>query len=433
MSKDVGIDAQRSWRLIVRRSAALLAGEGVARIIGFLVVLLLARRLGPDGFGVLVLGLTLVAWFTFVVDSGTELMNVRDIARRPDQFRQIAEQVLGLRLALSVLAVAVFVAGVELFARSDFTRDTVVLFALLLPAIALNLRWMVLGVGGSRAVATGNVVGRVVVLVGAVLLVADAHDIRRVPVLEAVAELTYAAIVLGFVGSRLGWLRPRADLRVWASTLRQSLPLMISGVSRAIIFSFDVIVIGIALGPHDLGIYGVASRPVAFAAGAVGLFSLSFLSAFSATAQRDAATLHGRALRTSVAFCVAFAAALTAAAPLVPFVFGKQYAASVAVLAIIAWRIPLVAFAGLYAAVLIAGDRQKTLMWNSIVAAPVVVCIDIAAVLVFGLLGVAVASIVAAALFLLLNHRSVVRTAPELGASSSMGLTRKSATAADAP
>jgi len=72
VSKDVGIDAQRSWRLIVRRSAALLAGEGVARIVGFLVVLLLARRLGPDGFGVLVLGLTLVAWFTFVVDSGTE-------------------------------------------------------------------------------------------------------------------------------------------------------------------------------------------------------------------------------------------------------------------------------------------------------------------------------------------------------------------------
>jgi O-antigen/teichoic acid export membrane protein len=253
-----------------------------------------------------------------------------------------------------------------------------------------------------------------------------------VPVLEALAELTYAAIVLGFVGSRLGWPRPHANLRVWMSTMRQSLPLMVSGVSRAIIFSFDVIVIGIALGPYDLGIYGVASRPVAFAAGAVGLFSLSFLSAFSATAQRDAAALHGRALRTSVAVCVAIAASLTVAAPLLPFVFGRQYEDSVAVLAIIAWRIPLIAFGGLYATLLVAGDRQKTLMWNSVVAAPVVVAIEVAAVLVFGLLGVAVASIVAAALFLALNHRSVVRTTPELGASS-IGLGRKSATAADGP
>ncbi len=430
MTENISIDARRGWRLIVRRFGALFAGEGAARLVGFFIVLVLARRLGPDGFGVVTLGLTLVAWFAFVVDSGTELLNVREIARRPERFQKIAENVLGLRLVLSVVAVGFFVAGVELFARSDFTRDTVVLFALLLPAIALNLRWMVLGVGGARAVAVGNVVARVVVLLGALLLVADAHDVRRVPLLEAGGELTYAVLVLWFVGGRLGSLRPRADLALWGSTLRQSLPLMVSGVARATIFSFDVIVISLALGPHDLGIYGVASKPVAFAAGAVGLFSLSFLSAYSATAQHDAAVLHGRALRTSLAVCVAFAAALTAAAPLVPFVFGDQYTAGVVVLAVIAWRIPLVAFGGLYAAVLVAADRQTTLMWNSIVAAPVVICIDIAAVLLFGLVGAAVASIAAAGLFFLLNHRSVVRTAPELGASA-VGRTRRSATAAD--
>src|SRR5439155_8069233 len=152
----------------------------------------------------------------------------------------------------------------ELFARSAFTRDTVVLFALLLPAIALNLRWMVLGVGGAKAVAAGNVVGRVVVLVGALLLVIGVHDLKRVPLLEFGAELTYALIVLWMVSGRLGSIRPRADWALWRSMLQQSLPLMVSGVARATIVSFDVIVISLALGPRDLGIYGVASKPVAF-------------------------------------------------------------------------------------------------------------------------------------------------------------------------
>jgi O-antigen/teichoic acid export membrane protein len=430
VNEEIGIDARRGWRLMLRRFAALSAGEGAARLVGFAVVLVLARRLQPDGFGVVTLGLTLVAWFAFVVDSGTELLNVREIARRPAQFNDIAEQVLGLRLALSVVSVGIFIAGVELFARSAFTRDSVVLFALLLPAIALNLRWMVLGVGGAKAVAAGNVAGRIVVLAGALVFVLDIHDLKRVPLLEFSAELTYALIVLWLVGGRLGSVRPRADLALWWSTLRQSLPLMVSGVARATIVSFDVIVISVALGPHDLGIYGVASKPVAFAAGAVGLFSLSFLSAFSATAEDEAAALHGRALFASAAACVALSGALTLAAPLLPIVFGDRYSSGVPVLAIIAWRIPLAAFGGIYASILVATDQRHALMWNSVVAAIVVIAMDIAAVLTFGLIGAAIASIASAGLFLALNHRSVVRATPALGARA-VGRARRSATAAD--
>ena len=414
MSEAATVDAQRGWKMIGRRFAALFAGEGVARAVGFVLVLVLARRLQPDGFGVVTLGLTLVAWFTFVVDSGTELLTVRDIARTPDRFRQIADNVLGLRLALSLVAAVVFVVGVEVFARSVYTRDAVVLFALLLPAIALNLRWMVLGVGGSRGVAVGNVASRVLVLIGALLFVIDPSDVRRVPILETAGELLYALVILVYVSRRVGLIRPGFDFGAWRLTLRQSLPLMASGVARATIFSFDVIVVSLALGPHDLGIYGIALRPVDFAAGAVGLFSLSFLSAFTATTHEDAAALHGRALRVSVAACCALAFMLSLGSLLVPFVFGDEYVAAVPVLAILAWRIPFAALSGMYTSVLVARHRQRTLMWNAVVVVPAAVGLDLAAILLFGLIGAAVASIGVAALFAFVNYRSVARDHPEL-------------------
>jgi O-antigen/teichoic acid export membrane protein len=414
VSPPATVDARRGWKMIGRRFAALFAGEGVARAVGFVLVLVLARRLGPDGFGVVTLGLTLVAWFTFVVDSGTELLNVRAIARAPARFRQIAADVLGLRLALSLVAAVVFVVGVEVFARSVYTRDAVVLFALLLPAIALNLRWMVLGVGGSRGVAVGNVASRVLVLSGALVLVLDPGDVQRVPVLETAGELLYAVVILVYVSRRVGLVRPGFDLGAWRVTLRQSLPLMASGVARATIFSFDVIVVSLALGPRELGIYGVAAKPIIFAGGAITLFSLSFLSAFSATAKEHEAALHERSLRVSfVAGCLA-AVALGVASLLVPFVFGHEYSAAVPVLAVMAWRIPFAALAGMYTTVLVARDRQLALMWNAIVLVPVAVVVDLVAILAFGLIGAAVASIVVAALFFAVNYWSVARAEPAL-------------------
>jgi O-antigen/teichoic acid export membrane protein len=409
------VDAAYGWRMVLRRFSALFAGEVGARVLGFVIVLVLATRLGPTGFGIVTFGLTLVAWFSYVVDAGTEILNVREIARRPDRFRPIAERVLGLRLALSVLAAVLFVAGAWLLARSDVTRSTLVLFALLLPAGALNLRWMVLGVGGSRAIALGLVLSRLLVLASVVLLVVDESEIKRVPVIEAVGALVYALVVLWLVGGGLRRLRPRVDLPAWRDTLRQSMPLMITGFARSAIVSFDIIVIELALGPKDVGIYSLASRHALFITGAVGLFSMAFLSAFSATADEGAAALKGRALRSAFVVSVLVAAALSVGSLVIPYVYGDQYDRSVAVLAVIAWRIPLAVLASIYASILVARDRQVDLMRNSIVVAAFVVCADIAAVLVFGLLGAAAVSIVAGALLYLLNARSVRLAAPELG------------------
>ncbi|HEU0304019.1 MAG TPA: oligosaccharide flippase family protein [Gaiellaceae bacterium] len=405
----VQIDAARGWRTILRRFAALFAGEGAARVIGFVIVLLLARRLGPTGFGIVTFGFTLVAWFSFVADSGTEILNVREIARRPDRFRSIAERVLGLRIALSVVATGLFLLAVLLFARSDLTRSTLVLFALMLPASALNLRWMVLGVGGSRAIALGQVLSRIVVLGGIVLLVADASDIKSVPVLEAVGAYIYALVILVLVGGGIRALRPRVDLPAWRDTLRQSMPLMVSGLARAAVVSFDIILIELALGPRDVGIYGVASKPALFFTGVVGLFSMAFLSAFSATALDSAAALQGRAMKWAFAVGVAVAAVVCVSSLLIPFVFGDAYEEAVAVLAIIAWRIPIAVLSSVYGSVLIARDRQNDVMRNSLLVAGFVVAADLVAVLTVGLLGAAVVSLVAVAFSFVLNRRSALR------------------------
>jgi O-antigen/teichoic acid export membrane protein len=399
---------------VLRRSAALAGGELSARAVGFLVVLVLARRLDPEGLGVVTLGLTLVSMFAIVVDAGTETLTMRDVSRRPDDLKRISERVLGLRLALSVLSAGLFVVGVELFARSEAVKSTVILFAFLLPAIALNLRWIVLGVGGVRSIAAGNLAARVVALIGALLLVGSPEDVQRVPFLELASELTYALAVGVFVFRREGPIRPRVDLAFWRTTLIEGSPLMASAVARSARLLVDVILIEILLGPGDLGIYAVASKPVAVVAGLVGLFAVSFMATFSATSPGAASTVHRRAQRGLIFLCVPAALALGLASPLIPIVFGSEYDESVVVLILVAWRLPFNALGMLYGQVLVVRNRQRRLLLNNVVAAAVVTAAEVPAILAFGLIGAAVVSVAGVAIFALLNYRSVRAEFPEL-------------------
>ena len=396
-----------SWGRVVRSFVALAGGEGVARLFGLAATLILARRLEPTGFGLVTLGITLVGWFGIVVDSGTETLSIRDISRAPDRFREIADSVLGLRLALSIVAAGIYAAGVALFANSSLSRSVLLPFALVMPAVALNLRWMVLGLRQARAIALGNVAARIVFLVGVVTLVYGHSGLLRVPYLQAVSEFAYGVVIILIVARGFGISRPRVDLAGWKQTLRSSSPLMIHGFARSALVTSDLLLIDLLIGPHSLGLYAAASKPALFFAAAIGLFSVSFLATFSTLAAEEALELFRRAARILVGCSVAVAIPLSAGAPLiVPVVFGHRYDGAIGPLAILAWMLPLMALSTPYANALIAGHQQVTLMKNTLVGAAFAVAAGTAGIEIVGIKGGAIVRVASSLLVLWLNYRS---------------------------
>src|SRR3954449_1506039 len=55
-----------TWRILLRSFWTLVAGGGAARDFGLVTMLLLARDLGPDGFGLTAVGIALVYRFAVV-------------------------------------------------------------------------------------------------------------------------------------------------------------------------------------------------------------------------------------------------------------------------------------------------------------------------------------------------------------------------------
>jgi O-antigen/teichoic acid export membrane protein len=399
----------KPWMAVLRSFVALAVGEGAGRLFGLFAVILLARRLGADNFGLITIGLAAISWFAIVVDSGTELMTIRDVSRNPTRFRELADRVVGLRLAVCSAAIVLYVIGVFALSRSVFDRDVLLRFGLVLPAIALNLRWMVLGVRGAKAVAIGNTLARAAILAGVVLFVSGRGDVVRVPYLEAVGEVVYGVVIIAIVARRFGFVRPKIDLEAWRAMLRGGVPLMISGAARTTVITFDVILIGLALGPGSAGNFGAAARVSAFVAATIGLFSVSFLSAYSASDHAQAVGLARWAGRLLFPLGLVVALVLSLGSTvIVPLLYRHGYSSAEPVLSVVAWSIPLSALQMPYATALIAGHRQRVLMRNSVAVAVFMIVADSIAIPLGGIVAAAGIRIASSALGLLLNSRSAV-------------------------
>jgi O-antigen/teichoic acid export membrane protein len=399
-----------TWRALVRRFGVLAVGQVLAQVLGFVAIIVMARRLGPHGFGLVTLGTTLVVWFGVIADAGTEVLNIRDISRRPEHFKRLAEPVLGLRLLLSAAAMLLLF-GASFIASADSSDRLVLwLFALILPMLACNLRWMVLGVGAAKAVAVGNIAGRLLLVIGVLLFVWKLHDTENVPVLQAGAELTYAFVVLFAVSRRFGLIRPRIDVQAWRETLGQSLPLMVNQIARAAVYSVDILLVAVLLGREELGFYGAAAKPVLFLSGALGLFYVSFLTSYSTATSAHAGPLFRRTVVVGTAVTGFVAVAVAVTAPIIVAVFfGHAYDAAALPLALLAFFVPVLAVGGAYGVALIAGHQQASLMRNNVVGAIVNVVANLAVIPVLGIAGAAAVTLASELLILILNYRSATR------------------------
>jgi O-antigen/teichoic acid export membrane protein len=401
---------QPAWRILMRRFVALAGGESGARLLGFVAVTFMARRLSPEGFGLVVLGTTLVTWFRIVMDSGTEVLGVRDVARDPRRFREIAQPILGLRLALSIAAGGLLAGTIALLPAAAADRQAALLFALVLPVVALNLRFMVLGVGKAKAIAVGNIASQAVVVAGVFIFVQSRHDLIVIPAVIAVGELLYAIVVLGALVRRFGFVRPQINLTGWLDLLRSGFPITINNIARAALYSFDLLLIGFVLTRWHVGLYAAAYKPVLFGSGMVSLLSVSALTAYSAESSRGqrAALVRRTALHAGALTAIAALVLSLGAELFLTRLFGQAYGAAAPALAILAWTLPLLACTVPYGSVLIAANRQRRLMRNNLTAAAFNIAANFAVVPLVGIEGAAGVTLASLLIVLVLNQRDAV-------------------------
>jgi polysaccharide transporter, PST family len=398
-----------NWAAVIRNFRTLAAGEGSARFAGVAAVILTAHRLAPSDFGVVMLGLTLSAWFSMVVDAGTEAIGTREISRQPERLRELAEPMLGLRLVLSAAAVAMFAPVAWAAAQHPGDRAVLLLFALVLPATAMNLRTMVVGAGTTMAVGAGNVASQLAFFAGVAVFVQGADDLAWIPILRAAAELSYGAVIVMTLRPTVGLIRPRVDLAVWKRTVRSCAPLFANSLARVITFSSGTVLLGFLVLREDVGLYAAAHRPVVFCAAVSGVLLVSFLASYSAVIGKNVAVDIFRRTVRLAATTIPLALLVSAmSSTVVRVVYGTAYVPAGPVLALLIWVVPIVLVSGPYGVALLAAHHHGQLLRNNAVGAAFTVLVTVAGGASIGIVGAAIAAIAGQGLVAVLNYRTSV-------------------------
>ena len=266
------------------RGAGFLLGAGAS----VLTASLLFRHLGVVDLGHYVTILSLVTIVAGLSDLGLTAVGVREasVASR-HQRGELLRDLLGLRLSLTLLGVAVmcavaaiaypdfYIAGVAIAGAGLLLQVTQDNYSVLL-TVNLRLGW----------VATLDALRQVSTLAFVALLVlADAHLLAFVAVTVAAGAVCLAVVALLMRGQR--GLSPTFHLASWKRMVAEVLPYSIAVAASAVYFRVAIVLLSLISTGHQLGYFSAAFRAIEFLTVIPALLAGSALPIFSRAASDD--------------------------------------------------------------------------------------------------------------------------------------------------
>ena len=344
----------------------LAAANLVQLVLGLTQSVVLARWLGPAGWGELGWILSAVMVADAVAQAGLPNLVVREVAARPREDGRIAGTALVLRGALATASALVLwpVAGPWA--------------GLLLVAYVGQLGGLVLRAKLARGPQIGANLLPITLSTAAIVVCArtEAPQASLALAVLAVATLVAGVGQLGLARARLAtppaWESGRAP-----GLLREAWPLWAGAILVAWMYRVDVFLLKHLLPPGEgglaLGYYQTAYKPVESGHFLLGALVMTAFPAFSAGMRGR--TKAGAGLRKTVREALGHAwrlggAAVVLALLLRPWavrvLFGEAYAPSGPALRLLAPALLLVLLNALLASLLTAAGRQRELLWVTV-------------------------------------------------------------------
>jgi O-antigen/teichoic acid export membrane protein len=329
---------------------------------GLIIAAVLARRLGPEGYGIFTVTAAVIAWIEWSLTALFSRASVRFVADTRD-WSGIGSTIVSFHLFLAVIAallLALLAGPVSALLGTRELAGPLRLFAADIPPFCLAQahRNILIGLGdfGERALA------------------AAARWVSRLVLVIVFVELGLSVdgAILGSIGASLvelavcrAFVRPRFSARA-ALRFRHlwgvAAPLLLSAIALRLFDKLDLIaLVGIGGSPREGGIYGAAQNLSLLPS----LFALSFTPLLLSTLTRmnreglgeAASRLNRDAMRWVFLLIPLVALALGSAREIVGLVFGPAFSPAATLLPPLLFAAVAVVLVSVTTSILIAADR----------------------------------------------------------------------------
>jgi O-antigen/teichoic acid export membrane protein len=392
-----------------RNALAFVSADLGVKLIGFLITVYLGRTLGPDGFGLLGIGLAILGHLTFLASPGISLLEMRNVAATPVGDPSRVSAILSLRLAFALALSLAAWAGLELWQGVPAQGEIVFLYVLSLIPMALLLDWYFQGreemgrVGVSRLI-TYAVYGLLVLV-----SVRTARNLSAAPVAFLIGNSAAALYLFMGYRSDVGSLSLRWQPSYWTVILRDNIPIGMAMLLGQASVNLPPLIIGWFLGVAAVGAFNAALKVALvflLADRVLSALLVPVITRYLTSRRSEARFLVQVVLKSVVAAVVPIVVAGVVLAPwLMTRVFGEQYSPGILPLQILMGYVGLTVMNSVYSAVVLGEAKTRDYLGVNAMGALTLTVLLLALVPAGGIAGSAIAVVVSEAVMVFLMAR----------------------------
>lgn len=376
--------------------------EQMARmVIGLFISIWIIRYLGPDRYGILSYAQSWVVLLGAVATLGVDQILVRELVRK--QYSRAT--LLGTSLALKLTGATTVILVLSVAVRMADTEPITQLLVLIIAAGTLFKSGDVIGLlfeseVRSKYAVLARLLAFVVLTVAKVTLLLTEAPLVAFAIVIAGESALYAGFLVYF------YRQQRFDLGKWTvdrglvrTLLRQSWPLILSGIAIHIGMRIDQIMLKSYLDAASVGVYaaGVKLAEVFnFVPMVVG--KSLFPKIVSMDLQKESHKIK-RMIRDVFYLLVGVAVAVNLVSyHTVMLLYGEEYQLSYQVLNVLVWTVPLVYLGIITSRLLLKHNKSRVVLIRQVLVASLNIGLNLLLIPRYGIVGSAVATLLATAL-----------------------------------
>lgn len=387
---------------IVKNTISLLTGDIVAKLLGFIVIVYLARILGPGSFGEINFAMAIVTYFILIADLGLSLLGTREVAREKDKIKDYLGSILTLRLLLALVGFGLLVLMTFFLNKPVEIKYLIILYGLGLIPSALLLDWAFQGVEKMEYIGLGRILSGIVYL-GLVLgFVKTPNQLLLIPCFQVAGNLLAAGLLISIFIKNFGLPKFRVNFVLWKKLILQALPVGLSLVMVQIFFNIDTVILGFMRSNEEVGYYNAAYKIIMFLILLIGAYHeaiFPLISSYYKTSSLDSLRKLlsiTEKLMVTVAIPLAVGGTILANS-LMDLLFGIEYTNGIIAFQILIWAVLIICINTGYSRGLLACKKENWYMAGTTVPAIVNVTFNLILIPRLGITGAAIATVLAEA------------------------------------
>jgi O-antigen/teichoic acid export membrane protein len=401
---------------VLKNTFWLTSGTVVSRIIRAVLVILSARILGTEGYGVISYALSLAAFFGIFTDIGLSSLLTRESAKNPEKISAYLSTTFYLKLVVLAASAVIMLVASPYFTKTTEAVPLIPIMAVLLVFDSLRT----FGFSVTRAKNKMEWEAGLSIATDFIITALGAFTLFAYPDPKSLAFAYTAGTGLSFIliffalRNQLRGLLTHFDRELIRPIVTKAWPFAIMGLLGGFMINIDTVIIGIFRSAGELGLYAAAQRPVQLLYLFPSLVAAGLFPVISRLIHEGNWPAVKKAMERSMAGIFAVALPMTVggiiiARPLIELFFGTEYIDAAFTFQLLLVTILLVFPGTLIGNAIFAHDKQRIFIFSTGTGAVVNTVLDLVLIPRYGIAGSAVATIISQLLVNVINWRYLKR------------------------